>query len=122
MRIKLDENVPADLAESLADIGHDVDTVVGEGLRGRLDAIVWDAARAEQRFFITQDLDFSDVRAFQPGSHPGVMVVRLHAPTRRRLLDRVRAVIDSIDIATWAGCLVVVSDHRIRVRRLPDRH
>lgn len=32
MRIKLDENVPARLVPLLTDLGHDVDTVIGEKL------------------------------------------------------------------------------------------
>lgn len=31
MQIKLDENLPADLAEILIELGHDVDTVPDEG-------------------------------------------------------------------------------------------
>ncbi len=34
MRIKLDENVPARAAERLRALGHDVDTVITEGLAG----------------------------------------------------------------------------------------
>jgi predicted nuclease of predicted toxin-antitoxin system len=34
MRIKIDENLPARLADALQAHGHDVDTVTGEGLTG----------------------------------------------------------------------------------------
>jgi len=37
MRIKLDENIPARLVPLLMDLGHDVDTVIGEKLVGRDD-------------------------------------------------------------------------------------
>lgn len=49
MRIKLDENVPARAAERLRTLGHDVDTVITEGLAGRPDPDVWQAARARRR-------------------------------------------------------------------------
>jgi predicted nuclease of predicted toxin-antitoxin system len=78
MRIKLDENLPANLAGVLAGLGHDVETVPGERLRGVPDAAVWTAAaQREGRFLITQDLDFSDVRHHEPGTHAGVVLVRL---------------------------------------------
>jgi len=59
MRLKLDENIPASGAVRLAALGHDVHTVRDEGLGGRPDDDVWHAAQAEDRFLVTQDLDFS---------------------------------------------------------------
>ncbi len=74
MRIKLDENLPASLAVVLGALGHDVDTVVDEQLGGSDDLTVWQAAQQAQRFFISQDLDFSDVRQFVPGTHEGLLL------------------------------------------------
>jgi predicted nuclease of predicted toxin-antitoxin system len=82
MKIKLDENLPAGLVESLADLGHDVDSVPQEALAGQPDSRVWDAAQEAQRFLVTQDLDFSDVRRFAPGTHQGILLVRLSNPSR----------------------------------------
>lgn len=67
MRIKLDENLPHSLAAELSALGHDVDTVPQEGLRGQPDEAIWSAAQLSERFLITQDLDFSDIRQFKPG-------------------------------------------------------
>ena len=72
MRIKLDENLPVRLVDVLSDLGHDVDSVPMEGLSGKPDEAVWAAARNEGRFLVTQDLDFSDLRRFSPGTHDGV--------------------------------------------------
>lgn len=69
MNIKLDENLPASLVGALAKLGHDVDTVVAEGLAGETDNVVCQAAQDARRFLITQDLDFSDIRRFAPGTH-----------------------------------------------------
>ncbi|WP_436611369.1 DUF5615 family PIN-like protein [Sorangium sp. So ce1024] len=68
MRIKLDENLPSSLVEALAQLGHDVDSVPQERLQGSSDPDIWAAAQAEGRFLVTQDLDFSDVRQFAPGT------------------------------------------------------
>ncbi len=88
MKIKLDENIPAQLAEALATLGHDADTVADEKLKGQPDPTIWQVAQDSERFLITQDLDFSDIRAFVPGSHHGVLLVRLGNPSRRALLQR----------------------------------
>ncbi|HEX5544641.1 MAG TPA: DUF5615 family PIN-like protein [Nitrospira sp.] len=69
MRIKLDENLPLRLVRILARFGHETDTVPQEGLASQDDVHVWRSAQAVGRFFITQDLDFSDVRRFAPGTH-----------------------------------------------------
>ena len=87
MNIKLDENLPTVLVARLTALGHDVDTVPQEQLTGKADPLVWEAAQQAERFLITQDLDFSDVRRFQPGTHHGLMLIRLQTPSRRRLAD-----------------------------------
>lgn len=117
MQIKLDENLPLRLAAVLAELGHDADTVFGEGLKGRDDPTVWRAAQSKGRFFVTQDLDFSDVRAYEPGTHAGLLLVRLRDPARKALTERVRAIFETEDVAGWAGCLVVATDRKVRVRR-----
>jgi predicted nuclease of predicted toxin-antitoxin system len=85
MKIKLDENLPHRLAAVLKDLGHHVHTVHEERLVGHADAEIWQAAQRESRFLITQDLDFSDTRQFAPGSHHGILLVRLHSPSRANL-------------------------------------
>lgn len=117
MRIKLDENLPGRLAGELAKLGHDVDTVLGEGLRGRKDSTIWEAAQQGERFLITQDLDFSDARAFVPGTHCGILLVRLRQPSRRRLIERVRTLLESEDVADWGGAFAVATESKVRVRR-----
>ncbi len=120
MNIKLDENMPAALADVLAQSGHNVDTVPQEGMAGRVDEDVWEAAQAGGRFLITQDLDFSDIRRFRPGTHHGLLLVRLRNPGRRALLARVRAVFQDQDVAAWQGAFVVLTERKVRVR-LPSR-
>jgi hypothetical protein len=56
MRIKLDENLPESLLASLAAFGHDVDNVRLEGIAGRADSDVWQAAPSGSRLLITQGL------------------------------------------------------------------
>jgi predicted nuclease of predicted toxin-antitoxin system len=101
MKIKLDENLPDDLAPLFAAGGHDVQTVPQEQLAGRDDAVIFKAACDEERVLWTQDLDFSDVRTFSPGTHPGVVLMRLREPSRRRLVERVRQILASESLESW---------------------
>ena len=52
MKFKLDENLPASSAAILETAGHDVDTVIGEGLTGALDPEVVAAATAAGRMVL----------------------------------------------------------------------
>lgn len=120
MRIKLDGNLPDRLVAVLTTLVHDVDTVHGEQLTGRADPDIWSAAQSERRFLITQDLEFSDIRRYTPGTHAGLLLVRLPRPGRSALLDRVTALFRTEQIENWAGCLVVATDQKVRIRR-PER-
>ncbi len=117
MKIKLDENLPESLLAPLGAFGHAVDTVRQEGLTGQANSDVWQAAQRAGRFFITQDLDFSDIRKFAPGTHAGLLVRRLRLPGRLALSMRVLHAFRTEDAAAWAHCFVLVTDRKIRVHR-----
>jgi predicted nuclease of predicted toxin-antitoxin system len=91
----------------LRELGHDVHTTQQENLSGCDDSELWAEAQLEGRTLITQDLDFSDSRRFTPGTHHGVVLVRLHAPSRLRLVDRVEEVFLTEAVSEWTGCFVV---------------
>lgn len=119
MKIKLDENLPARLIPILTRMGHQVDTVLLESMGGRDDEDVWKAAQLTKRFLITQDLDFSDIRQYQPGTHEGVLVLRLREPGREAILHRVENLFLSEEVERWTRCFVVASEAKVRVRRPP---
>lgn len=117
MGIKLDENLPKSLRPRPESLGHDVGDVPSEGLAGRDDKAVWQAAQESGRFLLTQDLDFPDLRAFALGSHCGILVVRLAEPGQMALLNKHEAAFRDEDVETWNGCFVVLTEHKLRVRR-----
>ncbi len=107
MKIKLDEDLPLSLANALKDLGHAVRTTHEEGLTGHEDREIWQAAQNESRLLIIQDLDFSDSRQFAPGSHHGILLIRLRSPSRRNLVSRVVELFATENVREWAGCFVV---------------
>jgi predicted nuclease of predicted toxin-antitoxin system len=119
MKIKLDENLPYRLAEVLQRFGHDVHTTYGEGLIGSSDPEIWRAAQSERRFLVTQDLDFSDPRQFVPGTHFGVLLVRLNSPNRENLIERIGEIFRTENVQGWGGCFVVVTERKVRVLKPP---
>jgi predicted nuclease of predicted toxin-antitoxin system len=117
MKVKLDENISVLVAVPLRALGHDVDSVIDEHLAGAVDDVVWTAAQREGRLLVTLDLDFSDIRKFTPGTHHGLVLLRLRDPSRRAVEERVLALFRGGDPNSWSGCFVVITDHRVRVVR-----
>ena len=117
MKFKLDENLPESLVPALVALGHDVDSVRVEGLVGCSDAEVWRAAQQGGRVLVTQDLDFSDIRTFAPGSHHGLILVRLRLPGRLALASRLLSLFKTQDVESWSRCFVLVTDRKLRIHR-----
>jgi hypothetical protein len=117
MKLKLDENLPESLLSELSALGHDVDNVRQEALAGQADTDIWRAAQRVERLLITQDLDFSDIREFAPGTHHGLMLVRLRMPGRVALARRIREVFATEPVASWQRCFVLVTDMKVRLHR-----
>ena len=117
MKIKLDENIPTKLIRDLAEHGHDVLSVYQQGLKGTSDSILWDKIQDEQRFFITQDLDFSNINNFRPGTHAGILLVRLREPGRLKLRQRIKDLFaNKSPQDNWSGAFIVLSDHKLRIQ------
>lgn len=116
MRIKLDECLPKDCTELLSAYGHDVETVPKEGLQGEPDHSIWSASQAEQRFLITTDLDFSDVRRYKPGNHCGVLLIRLRAEGKQTMIAYLDWLLKEHEFESWKGCLVIATEHKVRVK------
>lgn len=117
MNVKLDENLPQQLVKLLSDLGHDVDTVQDEHIVGRDDEVVWASAQTAGRFLVTQDLDFSDARKYAPGTHYGLLLIRLQQPGRLALAERVASLFRSEAVETWSGCIVSATPRKVRVKR-----
>lgn len=114
---KLDENLPTEAVALLRRDGHDVSSVVEQGLKGRPDMEVSDVCRAERRALVTLDVDFANVQRFPPREHQGIVVLRLGRQDR----DHVLAVLDAlrahlVEPAALAGKLWIVEESRIRIR------
>jgi hypothetical protein len=65
----------------------------------------------------TQDLDFSDLRRFAPGTHHGLMIVRLRAPSRLALAGRIAEAFRAEAAASWSRCFVLLTDTKLRLHR-----
>ena len=116
MRIKLDENLPAELVDDLRALGHDTDSIVSEGLAGAVDVVVVREARRAQRVLFTLDKGLGDVRAYPAGRHGGIVLFRPPAAGRGTVREFIRTAVGKGSIAAAApGRLVVLTATRVRV-------
>src|SRR3989344_5839061 len=117
MKIKLDENIPIGLLGVLSGLGHDVDTVPSEGLTGKEDRKVLSATQDASRFFVTQDLDFSNIHDFKPGSHRGLLLIRLRNPGRMAIIKKMGVIFSQEQVEN--GNLVGIDiDHASKIVNL----
>ncbi len=119
MNVKLDENLPNSLVKIFAQHGHHAATVAEEGLAGTKDEPLFEQVKTEGRLFVTLDLDFSDIRAFPPNTHPGIIVIRPSSKGAQALRLIVRRLLQQIELETLRYALTIVDEIRVRSRRTP---
>lgn len=116
LRFKLDENLPRRVEPALRQLGHDVETARSEGLAGSRDPALLAACSLEDRILVTLDLDFADIRAYPPGSHRGIWVLRPAQQTFNEILSLVLAGTRLAATEQAAGRFWVIDERRIRIR------
>jgi predicted nuclease of predicted toxin-antitoxin system len=116
-KVKLDEHLPRSLAAALTARGIDADTVTDEGLSGATDPEVLAAAGREGRIVLTLDRGFGDIRAYPPGTHPGIVVFRIDDQSAPAVSATVLHLVDGHDLADLAGAITVVQGGLLRIRR-----
>jgi predicted nuclease of predicted toxin-antitoxin system len=116
VRFKIDENLPVEVGDLLKTAGHDALSVVDQGMGGANDPEVAGICISEGRCLVTLDTDFSDIRAYPPSSHPGIVVFRLAQQDKRSILAVSSRLLAALESHAPDGALWVVDEHRIRVR------
>lgn len=117
MRFKLDENVDVRAAEILTASGHDVTTVAGQELGGTKDPGIAQVAARVDRILVTLDRGFGDIRRYPPGSHPGIVLLRLRRQALPHVEIALRLLLRYEDLPSLAQCTVTVTASTVRVRR-----
>jgi predicted nuclease of predicted toxin-antitoxin system len=117
LRFKIDENLPAEAAEILKSAGFDAHTVGDEDLAGAHDDTVAGASRSEDRILVTLDLDFANIRAYPPGEHAGIVVLRVKHQDKATVLVHIRRLIIALARRNPSGELWIVDGNRIRFRQ-----
>jgi predicted nuclease of predicted toxin-antitoxin system len=120
VRFLLDENISPHVAPLLTAAGHDAIHVQELGLSRASDEAVLAAARERDCVLVSADADFGAILARSNVTGPSVLFLRRQQ--RRRATEVAALIVANQPVLAAdleAGALVVIDDHRIRVRSLP---
>lgn len=101
----------------LRDSGYDAVSVVEQGMGGWKDHALWEVVQAEQRFLITADKGFADIRFYAPETHAGVLLLRPSQDGIRPVIKLLGRVLSHYNLEDIAGTVTVASPQGIRIRR-----
>ena len=119
--LKIDENLPREIAGLMNASGHDAVTVADQGWCGLADDELWRRTQAEGRWLVTADKEFADLRRYPSGAHAGVILLRSN---EEGLDDYVRLgvmAIERLDFDETSGAVVVIANSGVRIRRAPSK-
>lgn len=116
MLFKIDENLPIEVAELLAQTGHDAKTVIDQRLQGAEDPVLLGVCRHEHRVLITLDLDFSDIRTYPPHENEGIIVLRVANQSKPHIISIIRHITSLLDREPLKHHLWIVEENKVRIR------
>ena len=116
MLFKVDENLPVDFAQLLAELGHDTKTVKDQRLQGANDQVLLERCDKEERTLVTLDIDFSDIRAYPPRDHKGIIVLRVGNQSKKHVLEIFKRILPLIAQEPIKGRLWIVEENAVRIR------
>ena len=117
--LKVDENLPDEIADLFVRHGHDAVTVADQGWRGMADRDLWQGIQDEGRWLVTADKELADRRHRPPGSHAGIILFRSGSEGLDAYLELAQRVIDDINLDDAARAVIVVTHRGLRIRRAP---
>lgn len=116
MKFKIDENLPAEVADLLREEGLEAVTALDQKLGGARDPDIAAACKREERALVTLDAGIGDIRAYPPEHFPGLVVLRLQRQDKPHLLGVVRRLIPMFSTEPLASRLWIVEEGRVRIR------
>jgi len=120
MRFLLDNNLSPKLVDFLRTAGHDVVHVRDIDLGSATDAVIFNAARAQDRVLIRADTDFGTLLARTHATKPSFLLIRRAGG--RRASEQAAIILTNLSVVEAdinAGAVVVLGETTLRIRRLP---
>ena len=117
LKVIVDEDLPRLAVQFLREHGYDAASVIELGMGGWKDPPLWIAIQKDERFLVTADKGFGDIRVYPPGMHRGILLLRPDEDGIRPVLELLQKVLDSYDLEELVGATTVATPRGIRLRR-----
>ena len=114
-KLKVDENLAAEVTTLFKDAGHDAMSIHDQNMVGCTDDHIASVCQMEERAIVTLDLDFSDIRSYPPEDHYGI-IMRPAKHDQASILEVLTKLIPKLDDEPLEGKLWIVNRRTIRIR------
>ncbi len=110
-----DENVSKSVIAALRRKGFSVLSVKEEGLSGAKDKQILKLAKKTKVIIITHDQDFGFLVHNPRNSHPGIILLRLHVPRPKNVIETLLPFLEKTKTAKLKGRFTVIREGVIRI-------
>lgn len=117
LKVMVDEDLPRQAVQLLREHDYDATSVVEQGMGGWKDPPLWMAVQKAERYLVTADKGFGDIRVYPPGTHHGILLLRPDEDGIRPVMELLQRVLDSYNLADLVGAITVATPRGIRLRR-----
>ncbi len=119
MKLFLDENIPRSITRELIALGLEAEHAAEVGLRGAIDKEIASYAKKQKAILVTKDLEFGSLIAYPPGTHYGLIILRLSSRAGTVEISRaLKEFLISIKTQNLSGHMYVLELGHYRVRKL----
>jgi predicted nuclease of predicted toxin-antitoxin system len=117
LKVTVDEDLPRQTVQLLQEHGYDAASVVEQGMGGWKYPQLWIAIQKDERYLVTADKGFGDIRAYPPGTHRGILLLRPDEDGIRPVVELLQKVLDAYNLEDLVGATTVATPRGIRLRR-----
>jgi predicted nuclease of predicted toxin-antitoxin system len=117
LKVMVDEDLPCQAVQLLREYGYDAVSVVEQGMGGWKDPPLWIAIQKDERYLVTADKGFGDIRVYPPGTYHGILLLRPDEDGIRPIVELLQKVLDSYKLEDLVGATTVATPRGIRLRR-----
>jgi len=117
MKFLLDENISPKTAHFLKELGYNAVHVRDVKLKGASDEKIFEYAKQYNFVSITVDRDFGNILDYPPGTHPGIIRLKIRYMPSERVNSVLQNFLKELNIEDIRGNLAILEEDRYRLRK-----